>query len=228
MSNMARSDEIDELVSSVRNLVAQKETGAQRKAPSPDRLILTPALRIDAPAPESPEKASDPVPAETLILDNAIVETTPEIDGTLAGLEAAVTAQAEDWEADGGESFDQATWAASAFQPPMDDSQAPAQSEAAETDLAPEAENILVETPPAETAPDAAIEEIVAELQTQVAEDVVAQHVGPAIDETALRETVLRILREELAGEMGERITRNVRKLVRREINRVLVSRDLD
>ena len=44
----------------------------------------------------------------------------------------------------------------------------------------------------------------------------------------ALRAAVVRILREELAGELGEKITRNVRKLVRREINRALASHDLD
>ena len=32
----------------------------------------------------------------------------------------------------------------------------------------------------------------------------------------------------ELAGEMGERITRNVRKLVRREIQRALTSQELE
>jgi hypothetical protein len=31
-----------------------------------------------------------------------------------------------------------------------------------------------------------------------------------------------------LQGELGERITRNVRKLVRAEINRALMARDLD
>ncbi|WP_373352943.1 hypothetical protein [Pseudoroseicyclus sp. CXY001] len=42
------------------------------------------------------------------------------------------------------------------------------------------------------------------------------------IDEAALRELVTKIIREELQGALGERITRNVRKLVRREIYRAL------
>lgn len=46
-------------------------------------------------------------------------------------------------------------------------------------------------------------------------------------DEEALRLLVGRLIREELQGELGERITRNVRKLVRREIMRALASRDL-
>lgn len=47
------------------------------------------------------------------------------------------------------------------------------------------------------------------------------------IDEEQLREMVTEIVRTELQGELGERITRNVRKLVRREINRALAGQDL-
>ena len=68
----------------------------------------------------------------------------------------------------------------------------------------------------------------ISDLEARIANDIVEQHFADQIDEGALRAAVVRILREELAGDMGERITRNVRKLVRREINRVLVSRDLD
>lgn len=48
------------------------------------------------------------------------------------------------------------------------------------------------------------------------------------IDEDFLRDIVSEIVREELQGALGERITRNVRKLVRREIHRALASRDFD
>ena len=46
-------------------------------------------------------------------------------------------------------------------------------------------------------------------------------------DEVLLRELVRDILREELAGVLGEKITRNVRKLVRAEISQALAARDL-
>ena len=49
-----------------------------------------------------------------------------------------------------------------------------------------------------------------------------------AIDEEALRDMVVEIVREELQGALGERITRNVRRLVRREIHRALASQELD
>jgi len=49
-----------------------------------------------------------------------------------------------------------------------------------------------------------------------------------ALDEEALRDLVTEIVRQELQGALGERITRNVRKLVRREIHRALAAQDLD
>jgi hypothetical protein len=48
------------------------------------------------------------------------------------------------------------------------------------------------------------------------------------LDESALQDLVRQMILEELQGPLGERITRNVRKLVRAEINRALIARDLD
>lgn len=48
------------------------------------------------------------------------------------------------------------------------------------------------------------------------------------IDEDVLRPIVAKLIREELQGELGERITRNVRKLVRREILRAVNSREFE
>ena len=50
---------------------------------------------------------------------------------------------------------------------------------------------------------------------------------GLVLDEEALRDMVSEIVRQELQGALGERITRNVRKLVRREIQRALTAHDL-
>jgi hypothetical protein len=48
------------------------------------------------------------------------------------------------------------------------------------------------------------------------------------LDEDSLRDLVSDMVREELQGELGDRITRNVRKLVRREIQRALASREFE
>ncbi len=45
---------------------------------------------------------------------------------------------------------------------------------------------------------------------------------APILDEEALRGVINSIVREELQGELGERIGRNLRKLVRREIGEML------
>ena len=48
------------------------------------------------------------------------------------------------------------------------------------------------------------------------------------VDEAALRELIAEVVREELQGDMGVRITRNIRKLVRREIRLALAAQDLE
>lgn len=49
--------------------------------------------------------------------------------------------------------------------------------------------------------------------------------VAPILDEEAIRSVVNRIVREELQGELGDRISRNLRKLIRREITQVAAER---
>ncbi|WP_291732557.1 hypothetical protein [Leisingera sp. F5] len=57
--------------------------------------------------------------------------------------------------------------------------------------------------------------------------ETLAESADGYLDEDALRDLVASIVREELQGPLGERITRNVRKLVRREIHRALAAHDL-
>jgi hypothetical protein len=77
------------------------------------------------------------------------------------------------------------------------------------------------QTPPTpETQPDTA------EAETETVGAVAADE--SFLDEESLRELVADIVREELQGALGERITRNVRKLVRREIHRALTVQELD
>jgi hypothetical protein len=74
-------------------------------------------------------------------------------------------------------------------------------------------------------APDPFAEQVdTAALQTVDMDD----HAALEIDEETLRLMVVEIVRQELQGALGERITRNVRKLVRREIHRMLISQELD
>ena len=45
---------------------------------------------------------------------------------------------------------------------------------------------------------------------------------APILDENSLRSIINAIVREELEGELGDRINRNLRKLIRREISQIL------
>ena len=86
----------------------------------------------------------------------------------------------------------------------------------------------------ADTAQVAENEEASTEASDVEAEASEAKPIGlgdideTVLDEETLRELVSDIVRKELTGELGERITRNVRKLVRREIHRALATREFD
>lgn len=89
--------------------------------------------------------------------------------------------------------------------------------------------------PLSDAAPADAVEAIAAESEQEAGQGHRATEFVDAdgmqidvLDEQALQEIVRQTLRAELQGELGERITRNVRKLVRAEINRALMARDLD
>lgn len=89
---------------------------------------------------------------------------------------------------------------------------------------------------------EASVDEVAARLEadahdfvTETAEAALApelQEFDPGedafLDEAMLRDLVGDIVRQELQGALGERITRNVRKLVRREIHRALAAHELD
>lgn len=66
------------------------------------------------------------------------------------------------------------------------------------------------------------------ETVAEAAADADEQAYEAVLDEEMLRDLVGEIVRQELQGPLGERITRNVRKLVRREINRALTNMSLN
>ncbi|MFD0980914.1 hypothetical protein [Tropicimonas aquimaris] len=65
--------------------------------------------------------------------------------------------------------------------------------------------------------------------ETEISDpEVPSEAAGFVLDEALLSELIADCVHRELQGELGERITRNVRKLVRREIHRALAMRDFD
>jgi hypothetical protein len=84
-------------------------------------------------------------------------------------------------------------------------------------------DDVAVAAPdPEEVAQDAEVDE-------NADADLDLSDMGDTIlDEAMLRDLISTIVREELQGALGERITRNVRKLVRREIHRAISAQDFN
>lgn len=134
----------------------------------------------------------------------------------LAELEAKVARSEGQWEPDGdsrdpyaGTNIETLEWQDHDDAEAVDD--APLQQDQDRSDAGLDAESVSQEA-----ATDAALEA----LGASTGED-------SYLDEDSLRELVADIVRSELQGALGERITRNVRKLVRREIHRALAAQDL-
>lgn len=221
---MTPSDDIDEVVSSVRNFVSYNDN---RRTPSrtlEDRLLLTPEQRVAEETVKAENAVLSAMPVYEGLADNVHLlkpvkpEDREDLEATIAELEAAVTAQSGEWEADEGEDFAGAAWAASAFEAPV---------EAVEETRDHPVVEVVVE-PTADTMEEPSIPETIEDVvDTAVIETAVASQFMARMDEEALRALVVETVHQELSGELGERITRNVRKLVRREINRVLTSREM-
>lgn len=133
---------------------------------------------------------------------------TSPLEDTIAELEAAIGQQGGEWEPDGSD-FEEDADAEEVMSEPVQDW---IDGSAQEVGVEAEAKTTQADT---ETAADKGDADLFGADES-------------VIDEETLRDMVSDIVRQELQGALGERITRNVRKLVRREINRVLASQDFD
>jgi len=82
-----------------------------------------------------------------------------------------------------------------------------------------------------DTAFEQALAEAVGHEDTDASETAtpdVETETAPAVAADDLRPLIAAMIREELQGDLGDRITRNVRKLVRQEIHRALTVRELE
>lgn len=102
-------------------------------------------------------------------------------------------------------------------QPTGEDDLAPSETRALEPDVA-----------WADEAEARVIAELENEQDASVEPHLFVDAQGAAFEEQVLRELVRDIIRDELQGGLGERITRNIRKLVRAEIARALATQALD
>lgn len=231
------------------------EHGARRhhaRSPAP-RLVLTPALRVmedEEPAPQAPESAvlstpdsetaedapwkdpratlfqaafaSNGTPASNAAVNGHSVAEDADLSEDLESSNAAernraaaVVQKIAEMEAASG-AADQDIWEPDASTTaPFADTPAPQFIRASER-----VEPVAVTDPVHEMVEDDTTNAVLQQLSER--DD------APVIDEEILRDMVVDIVRSELQGALGERVTRNVRKLVRREIQRALAAHNLD
>lgn len=177
------------------------------------------------------------------------------LEQRIAELETAVGAQSYEWEPDGSEdleaeiprsmprAFAEPGARVLHFRVPQEDDPAMSPSDQGRDHI--DDAEVIEETPAASTDPAiddfppaqeaevedmAAAEEVAADPDPRLEEELALAGYADEdmMDEEALRELVAQVIREELQGAMGERITRNVRRLVRREVQRALTLREFE
>lgn len=229
MSEAMSSVEIEDVLSSIRRLVSEDLRPGLRPVPAAkmvekpqtdEKLLLTPALRV---VPQT-EPEARPAPLPRLHLGAG-----PVAQVAASTLERAVSAQSTEWESEVGD-------------PPL----IIAEMEWTEDGwVAPTAQVVSLTPKPAEPTPpwaqdDPGPEPVVAAHPEPIAEpdrhwadraeaEAVAElTIGEPVDgdmsfdEAVLRELVRDLILAELQGKLGERITRNIRKMVRAEIARAI------
>lgn len=169
------------------------------------------ALVQDTPtSDEAPSEGSTPEPADRY--------NTATLSAKIAVLEAKIGQTQDQWEPDGETDDDYAGTPVETieWQDHTEDTPEPVATAEPEFIAAPVAEAT------SEPAPEQVADAPAGETLDFLPED------EAILDEDSLRELVSDIVRQELQGALGERITRNVRKLVRREIHRALTAQELD
>ena len=233
MSESVTNVEIEDVLSSIRRLMSDGEWpsgegAANGAAPSPaprDRLVLAPSLRVDGGCDGPGPLILDTPVAGTVARDVGATPPPPssrsQLESTIAELEAAIADDDSEWEPDGSEAEPVVDWARATANGAIFGNRA---SVTRVRDVVEDAEEIGPTIPRSDA--------------TRTADHGLADDLGrldgtaggspeeTLLDEDALRELVVEIVRQELQGALGERITRNVRKLVRREIYRVISSED--
>ncbi len=86
-----------------------------------------------------------------------------------------------------------------------------------------------LDAPEEPDAPDVEVATVVApETAVAHAEKEAGEAETLELDDDQLREIVRRVLLDELTGPLGEKMTRNIRKMLKREVDRALALRDFD
>lgn len=196
-------------------------------APEAEETTAPDSGAVDEPAAWQVDKSEEPAESHESFADAEFESVragkTPPVS---APAEASVEAPAPD---DQPSDWRDAGTEAAADQRDNESSELAPETAQAWEDAAPESAGNPIEVQPDEAAEIPALDQSEDSAADQVDEggNLLADDEA-TLDEESLREMVGDLVRQELQGVLGERITRNVRRLVRREIQRAMAMRDLE
>lgn len=183
-------------------------------APQPDTFSVDPNLRLSQMAPQTFETTSDDKTDDGADFDPALAALPPQ------------DYDAQDYDEDVNE------LTAQSMQDWPEDTQEAAQPQSFHGTIEPDADwaNEAEARVLAELAGEAVEEAVVYHAHQRAEPSFVHKPTSIATalyDEDELRKLIQTLFREEMSGPMGERITRNIRKLVRAEVGRMLAAQEL-
>lgn len=214
---------------------------AQAEAPAP--LSLDPTLRLDLTTPEADAPVPEPSGAEPEEDRPTEEPAGAGIGAALSTIGSAVDQNRDDWESETGDGgFASLAWKAPQW---VEEAEVVTPATAPVSDYEPLSPEAAEAAEAAARAEIEAAEQAAAADGSEGADEPQFRHRGrapqqdedetdlfaedePLYDEALLRDLVRDIIREELSGTLGERITRNVRKLVRAEIARAMTAREFE
>ena len=213
MSDPVANVEVEDVLSSIRRLVSEDSRPSVKTATpvtlSADRLVLTPALRVEDHQDEDvaaveptirvwSEFGAGPEDQDAMLVDRSENDS----DATSDVYEPEYAEDVQDH-----------------YERPQEEThEVPEAPSMKSDDVGSDSDAYNAEGDNAETV----------EVDVEPQQAVFSQPVDKLLDENALRDIVRETVREELQGALGERITRNVRKLIRREIHRALAAQELE
>ena len=232
MSDPVANVEVEDVLSSIRRLVSEDRRSSMKTATpvtlSAGRLVLTPALRIEDHQDEDvaaveptiqacSEFGAGPEDQDAMLVDRS--ENDGDATSDVYEPESPEVVQGH-YERPQEETHEMPEApAAEPFVPEAVGNHVEAEAPSMKSDdVGPDSDAYNAEGDNAETV----------EVDVEPQQAAFSQPADKLLGENALRDIVRETVREELQGALGERITRNVRKLVRREIHRALAAQELE
>lgn len=254
MTDKVVNGRVEDVLSSIKRLVGERGEQTSEPTPSiarkPGRLVLTDALRVggtssiqDGPENEVDVKEGytadasvkpmllracdivnreDPANKEQ-VSPEPPKDATNSLSAKIEALEAAIARTEDQWEPDGDSEDEYSGTPAKALEFSARKEFAETEEKKAEPSKAEVKE--AVATTKATFVRDPEVKTSAPVPPAKAAEEEARTD---GLDEDALRKMIAEVVREELQGVLGERITRNVRKMVRREIYKALAEQNVE